>query len=297
MGSCGRRPTCRTTSSPRRCSSRAARGSSRRRRRRTRSTARSAPRRRPTRRARSARSSSTSPATATSTWPRTTTTSRGSSSTWRWTRRRCSGRCGPSRGCRVRRRLARGAGAGVGVPRRAAGAGDVGVFGCALISDEPDELLEQLGEQVKALLREHALDPREALEEVAEATAAALEERGRLDKNELHEELRGRVRTDLLPWCEGCGSHHVAPMLWRFALVRVGARRGSRHRDVRGGPGEGIFGAEAARRLLRFYGPATAAELEGWAGLAGRHARRLWQEIEGDVTQVDGAAVLAEDVA
>ena len=174
--------------------------------------------------------------------------------------------------------------------------GDVGVFGCALISDEPDELLEQLGEQVKALLREHALDPREALEEVAEATAAALEERGRLDKNELHEELRGRVRTDLLPWCEGCGSHHVAPMLWRFALVRVGARRDSRHRYVRGEPGEAISGAEAARRLLRFYGPATAAELEGWAGLAGRHARRLWQEIEGDVTQVDGAAVLAEDV-
>ena len=63
--------------SPPPSSSRAARGSSRRPSRRTRSTARSRPRGRPTRRARRRRSSSTSPATATSTWPPTTTTSRG----------------------------------------------------------------------------------------------------------------------------------------------------------------------------------------------------------------------------
>src|SRR5580765_9040752 len=51
-------------------------------------------------RARSARSCSTSPATATSTWPRTTTTSRGSWRTSRSTRRNSSAHCGLSKACR-----------------------------------------------------------------------------------------------------------------------------------------------------------------------------------------------------
>jgi hypothetical protein len=173
---------------------------------------------------------------------------------------------------------------------------DVAVYGRSLIADEPDELLHQLGETLKRQLPEHSLDPREALAEVAGATAAALGERGPLDKNELHEELRGRVRAELLPWCQGCGSHHVSPMLWRFALVQVGARRDSQHRYVPGEVMDGS-GAEAARRLLRFYGPATVEELEGWAGLARRHARRLWQEIEGELVEADGGSVLAEDAA
>ena len=59
-----------------------------------------------TRRARSGRSSSTSPATATSTWPPTTTTSPGSSRTSRSRTRRSSARSARSRDCRRRPRLA-----------------------------------------------------------------------------------------------------------------------------------------------------------------------------------------------
>jgi Winged helix DNA-binding domain len=177
--------------------------------------------------------------------------------------------------------------------------GDLALFGRALIADEPGELQEQLGKQLKAQLEEHSIDPRDALDEVTEATARALNERGRLDKNDLHEELRAHVRNELLPWCPGCKSHHVAPMLWRYALARVGARRDSKRRYLLGEPSPTPPPAEAVRRFLHYYGPATVDKLQAWAGLGRKHARGLWQEIERELVEVklDGgrAWLLAED--
>ena len=176
---------------------------------------------------------------------------------------------------------------------------DVTVFGRALIAERPDELLDQLGEPLKLQLREHAIDPRDALDEVTQATADALGERGALDKNDLHEEFRARVRAELLPWCRGCQSHHVAPMLWRYALVELGARRDSERRYLIGDPGESRPPAEAVRRFLRFYGPATVQEFRAWTGVGASHARGLWRELESELVDVhlDGglAWLLAED--
>jgi hypothetical protein len=165
------------------------------------------------------------------------------------------------------------------------------LFGRALVAREPADLLEQLGEQAKRVLAEHELDPRKSLDEVAQATADALAERAPLDKNELHEELRGRVRGELMPWCNGCRSHHVVPMLWRYALVVLGARRDSGRRYVPGEPGETPPARDAVRSFLHYYGPATKAELQAWAGLGRAHARRLWEEVqrELDEVEVDGA--------
>ena len=161
------------------------------------------------------------------------------------------------------------------------------LFGRALVADEPNDLLEQLGEQAKRVLREHALDPRETLDEVARAIADAFAERPALDKNELHEELRGRVRKELMPWCRGCKSHHVVPMLWRYALVLLGARRNASRRYVPGEPGETPPATEAVRRFLRFYGPATSQDLQAWAGLGRAHARRLWEQVEHALVDVE----------
>ena len=161
------------------------------------------------------------------------------------------------------------------------------LFGRALIADEPTDLLEQLGEQVKQVLGEHRLGPREALDEVANASADALAQRSALDKNELHEELRGRVRKELMPWCKGCKSHHVMPMLWRYALVLLGARRNTSRRYVLGEPRETPPGAEAVRRFLRFYGPATRQDLGAWAGLGRAQARRLWEDVEQELVEVE----------
>jgi hypothetical protein len=176
---------------------------------------------------------------------------------------------------------------------------DAALFGAALIADEPADLLEQLGENVKQQLNDHATDPRDALEEVTRASEDALSERGPLDKNDLHEEYRARVRPELLPWCPGCGSHHVAPMLWRYALVKLGARRDSRRRYVLGEQADRPPAAAAVRRFLRYYGPSTVDELRAWAGLGRKHARALWQEVEGELVEVrlDGrrAWLLAED--
>jgi hypothetical protein len=101
---------------------------------------------------------------------------------------------------------------------------DFALYGRALIAEDDGELGQQLGNQLEWQLRELGIAPRGALEEVAEATLGALAGGRALTKDELHEEQRGRARAELLPWGRGCGSHPVAPMLWRLGGVQVGMR-------------------------------------------------------------------------
>jgi hypothetical protein len=107
---------------------------------------------------------------------------------------------------------------------------DLALYGRALIARDDGELAAQLGRQVQRLAAEKGFAPSEALEEVATATEDALAKGRTLDKTELHEELRQRVSVDLMPWCRGCQSHHVAPMLWRYATVKAGVRLDSERR-------------------------------------------------------------------
>ncbi|HEX2233169.1 MAG TPA: crosslink repair DNA glycosylase YcaQ family protein, partial [Thermoleophilaceae bacterium] len=125
-----------------------------------------------------------------------------------------------------------------------------------------------------------------ALDEVAEATKDALASGRKLDKDELHEELRQRVRPELMPWCRSCKSHHVAPMLWRFATVKAGARLDSERRYRAGKPGRAPSASQGVRRFLGFYGPATPGDFADWAGLAKPHAKRLWDEVAGELAEV-----------
>jgi hypothetical protein len=164
--------------------------------------------------------------------------------------------------------------------------GDLALYGRALIARDDGELAAQLGQQVKRLAAERGFAPSDALEEVATATKDALANGRALGKNELHEELRQRVRADLMPWCRGCKSHHVAPMLWRYATVKAGARLDSDRRYTRGKPGRTPAASEAVRRFLGFYGPATPGDFAEWAGLAKPHAQRLWDEVAGDLAEV-----------
>jgi len=89
-----------------------------------------------------------------------------------------------------------------------------------------------------------------------------------------------------MPWCEGCESHHVAPMLWRYGSVEAGALLDSQRRYVLGKPGPGPAAGEAVNRFLRFYGPATAGDFAEWAGIARPHASRLWQRVEGNLCEI-----------
>jgi len=164
--------------------------------------------------------------------------------------------------------------------------GDLALYGRALIARNDGELGGQLGRQVQRLAAEKGFAPSEALEEVATATRDALANGRTLDKNGLHEELRQRVRNDLMPWCRGCQSHHVAPMLWRYATVKAGARLDSEHRYTSGKPGRTPRASEAVRRFLGFYGPANPGDFADWAGLAKSHAQRLWDDAAGDLAEV-----------
>jgi hypothetical protein len=164
--------------------------------------------------------------------------------------------------------------------------GDHGLYGRALIARDDRELGAQLGQQVRRLAAEHGFAPGEALAEVAAATEDALAGGRALDKTELHAELRGRVRPELMPWCRGCGSHHVAPMLWRFATVQAGARLDSERRYILGDAPAPPDASEAVRRFLGFYGPATPGDFAEWAGLAKSHAQRLWDDVSGDLVEV-----------
>jgi hypothetical protein len=179
--------------------------------------------------------------------------------------------------------------------------GDHALYGRALIARDDAELGAQLGRQVRRLAAEKGFSPSDALDEVALATKDALANGRRLGKNDLHQELRERVSADLMPWCKGCGSHHVAPMLWRYATVAAGVRLDSRRRYTNGSPGRTPAASEAVRRFLGFYGPARPGDFAEWAGLAKGHALRLWDEVEGQLAEVavgrSAAWLLREDVS
>jgi Winged helix DNA-binding domain len=177
---------------------------------------------------------------------------------------------------------------------------DHALWGRSLIARGDDELGAQLGQQVQRLAAEKGFAPSEALDEVTSATRDALANGRPLDKNELHQELRGRVSPDLMPWCRSCGSHHVAPMLWRYATVKAGVRLDSERRYKHGAPGRTPPASAAVRRFLGFYGPAKFGDLADWAGLARPHARRLWDEMAAELVELRigkvRAWLMSEDV-
>jgi len=178
-------------------------------------------------------------------------------------------------------------------------AADFGLYGRALVATDDDELGAQLGRQFQQLAVQTGIAPTDALDKVAQATTDALGDGRALTKNELHDELRQRVSADLMPWCKGCESHHVAPMLWRYGTVVAGARLDSQRRYVLGRPGRTPPGAKAVRLFLRFYGPATVGDFGDWAGVAKPHANRLWQQVVGELSEIamgsDKGWVLRDD--
>lgn len=159
---------------------------------------------------------------------------------------------------------------------------DAAIYGRGLIAADDDGL----GRQVQRLAEEKGFDPTDAVAEVEQAARQSLGGGQALDKNALHDRLRDRVNPDLMPWCKGCNSYHVAPMLWRYATVAAGVRLDSERRYALGEPTDIDDDAEVVRRFLRFYGPATTAELAQWTGVGKRHANRLWEVVADELTGV-----------
>ncbi len=130
-------------------------------------------------------------------------------------------------------------------------------------------------------------EPEEGAELAVDAISDALDGRT-LSRDDLHEELRHRLPEEMLPWCEGCGSHHAR----RWVLVTAGlhgrlclaGRAGRQPAFARtdqwigwDAPPREQAGAELVRRFRVAYGPSRAAGLAAWAGIEGAHARALWE--------------------
>jgi hypothetical protein len=164
---------------------------------------------------------------------------------------------------------------------------ELSLWGRAAISDDDDELGRQLGPGAMKNLNAHGIAPTEALAEVTEATRETLKGGRRLDRTGLHDGLRERVREDLLPWCRGCESNHVSPMLWRYAGVAAGMRMDSERRFRGGRPGRRRKATDLARAYMHFYGPAEVKGFVDWARLAPAQGRRIWGEVADELEEVE----------
>ena len=133
------------------------------------------------------------------------------------------------------------------------------------------------------------------------AIGAALDERV-LSRDALHEELRGRLPQELLPWCPGCESHHARRWLLSVAALEgrlcIAGREGRQNTFARtdqwialAAPDQGEF----VRRYLHHLGPSTHTDLAAWAGIAPSHAKALLQAVEDELVQVGKAFLLAAD--
>ena len=127
-----------------------------------------------------------------------------------------------------------------------------------------------------------------------------------LSRDALHEELRGRLPAELLPWCKGCQSHHARRGLLTVAALAgrlcFAGREGRQPAFARTDQWTALAPAEPraakaefVRRYLRHLGPSKPADLAAWAGIAPSHARALWETVEDELVEVGRTSMLADD--
>ena len=173
-------------------------------------------------------------------------------------------------------------------------AGDVAAYLEAL--RPPDE------RALKALLLNAAPGDYEAAREHAVTSIAAALDGRVLSRDALHEDLRGRLPEELLPWCPACESHHarrgllsMAALDGRLCIVGREGRQNTFARTdqwIELGPADG---AEFTRRYLRHLGPSTHTDFAAWAGIAPSHAKTLLEAVGDELVQVGRTYLLAGD--
>lgn len=178
-------------------------------------------------------------------------------------------------------------------------ADEVAAYATAQLPDGDDQLSPLL--KNAAPEGDHAA----AFDLATDAISDALDGRA-LSRDDLHEALRKALPKPLLPWCEGCKSHHarrglliVAGLRGRLCLSgRVGRQPEFSRTDQLIGwdaPPREDAGRELVTRYRRQYGPSDERAFAEWSGLARTHARELWtsSRAKGSGETLDGVRLLA----
>jgi DNA glycosylase AlkZ-like len=140
-----------------------------------------------------------------------------------------------------------------------------------------------------------------AREDAVTAVGAALDGRV-LSRDALHEELRGRLPEELLPWCPSCQSHHARRGLLSVAALEgrlcIAGREGRQNTFARTDQWIDLApadGTELTRRYLHHLGPSAHADFAAWAGIAPSHAKALMKAVEDELVPVGKTFLLAAD--
>jgi hypothetical protein len=190
-------------------------------------------------------------------------------------------------------------------------ASEVASFAAALLPRDEEGWRLVLGRAIPPA--GEGIEPVEALAVALPAFEAALDG-GPLSRDDLHQALRERLPEELLPWCDGCQSHHARRGLLVAACLHgrlcIAGRAGRQPLFARTdrwmGPASDpaavdweSAAAELVRRYLRWHGPATPELFAQWAGLPPVQARASWELVAGELTEVEvagrGAAWLLTD--
>ena len=157
-------------------------------------------------------------------------------------------------------------------------AGDAAAYATALLPADESEF---------SLLVKNALGDYDGGPELAiEAISDALDGRA-LSRDDLHEELRKQLPDELLPWCDGCQSHHARRGLLIMAGLHgrlcISGRVGRQPEFSRTDqliqwepPSRDEAGRELVKRYRHLYGESSLQHFTEWSGLAKPHAQALW---------------------
>jgi hypothetical protein len=134
-----------------------------------------------------------------------------------------------------------------------------------------------------------------------EAIGDALDGRT-LSRDDLHEALRRRLPADMLPWCEGCRSHHarrgllvMAGLHGRLCLAGRAGRQPvfARTDQLVGWDPPEDAAARLVQRYKRQYGTSTPTHFAEWAGIGKAHAKAIWSDETADPERLPGLRVIA----
>lgn len=169
---------------------------------------------------------------------------------------------------------------------------DVAVFTVGCMPADEKALREMLGERTTKALKADGISLADAVSRISDAARDELSD-GPKTRGVLSAALTRRLPGSMSAACERCGSTHISETLFRTpggtGVFRIEPRT---DREVVLAPLDlpdtdpEDARLELTRRFLRAYGPATPEDLAGWTNTGPSEARRRWDVLADELTDV-----------